>query len=201
MDRNDASCRQMAGLWPNGDPIFGGGSGVIIDSGGGYGGLGSGLLSGDFGPLGFPSGGGWGLPCDWGTCGGASPNAYVTDVMVSEGQFKMVADVWWPFLPEPGQNPLYDAGVLASLVASPWAPVAWYGTSAAVSVLGPVSYPSYLAILHFSANNPITWRCATSFAFNLLSPPSPLGVDTDEYPCGRAGQMASAIVSSVVPHH
>ncbi len=86
MDSNDASCRQMAGLWPNGDPIFGGGSGVIIDSGGGYGGLGSGPLSGDFGPMGYPTGGGWGPPCDFGTCGGPVPgNSFAPAVTAAIG--------------------------------------------------------------------------------------------------------------------
>jgi hypothetical protein len=53
------------------------------------------------------------------------------------------------------------------------------------------------AILTFAAINPITWKCATSFAYNFFSPQSPFGVDTDEYPCGEAGQMASAGVWSI----
>ena len=169
--------------------------------------FGSGPLSGDFGPMAFPSGGGWSPPCDFGTCSGPPPNAWVeapdqaavaiSTVIPPEysqlATFLISFTVAWPFLPEPGQNPLYDAGMMASPVASPWAPVAWYGTSALVAV-SPAVPGGIKALYGWATLNPIAWRCATSFAFNLLSPLGPYGVDTDEYPCGRAGQMASGIV-------
>ena len=68
MDLNDASCRQMAGLWPNDEPLFGGWSGVGIDFGGGdSGGFGSGNPCYDYdcedaggGIPGWPNGGDYG---------------------------------------------------------------------------------------------------------------------------------------------
>jgi RHS repeat-associated protein len=67
---NDASCQQMPGLWPNGDPIYGG-PGVNIDVGGWGGGGGGGVWNEAVPPFG---GGGFGLPCDFGTCGPGMPS-------------------------------------------------------------------------------------------------------------------------------
>jgi len=61
----DASCGQAPGLWPGGDPIHA--APPPTWGGIGFGG-GSGPLSGDFGPLGYPSPS-IGTPCDFGTCG------------------------------------------------------------------------------------------------------------------------------------
>jgi RHS repeat-associated protein len=159
------------------------------ESGGGGGGLGSGPLSGDFGPMGYPSAGGWRPPCDFGTCSGPGPNPYVADVVVSGGEFHIYVNVLEFLGLLPGLQALYNAGVRASTVASPWAPVAWYGTSAAVALL-PALPSGAKAFWDWAALNPIAWRCAISFGSNVLSPPSPW-VETDEYQCGTAGQMVS----------
>jgi hypothetical protein len=74
--------------------------------------------------------------------------------------------------------------------------VAWYGASATVAVSGPVAVTGGKALSDWAWLNPIAWRRAMSFAFNLLGPLSPWQPDTDEYPCGEAGQMGSAIVWS-----
>jgi RHS repeat-associated protein len=72
----DASCALPPGLWENGTPIFGGsigGNSVSLELGNVGGGFGTGPLSGDFGPLGYPSAGGWGPPCEFGSCGSGVP--------------------------------------------------------------------------------------------------------------------------------
>jgi RHS repeat-associated protein len=74
-DSNDASCSNPAGLWSNGAPIYGGTGGGLNIGIWGDSGFGSGPLSGDFGPMGYPSSG-IGLPCDFGTCAGPWPNGF-----------------------------------------------------------------------------------------------------------------------------
>ena len=168
----------------------------------GNGGFGSGPLSGDFGPMGYPSPG-MGIPCDFGTCTGPWPEGWVeapdqanVAIRIAPPEFSawapflMSFSVVWPFLPEPGENPLYDAGVMASTVASPWAPVAWYGTSTAVAVGAPLLHAVATSSWSWAYLNPIAWRCAVGFGFNVLGPPSPW-VETDQYECGTAGQMVS----------
>jgi hypothetical protein len=80
-----AECQQPPGLWPNGEPIIPGVSVSGVGFGGGGGGFGTSPLSGDFGPLGYASGSGWGLPCDFGTCGSGAGGEAFTGVVTLPG--------------------------------------------------------------------------------------------------------------------
>jgi RHS repeat-associated protein len=92
----NAGCSQLPGLWSNGTPVQ---PGVTVSVGGtgsttgsaqiwstndlpcelgdcgssGWPGGATGPLSGDFGPFGLPASGGFGMPCDFGTCGNSFP--------------------------------------------------------------------------------------------------------------------------------
>ena len=147
----------------NGPPPVGPGGIGILGMG-----MGSGPLSGDYGVGLPPLGGGGGLPCDFGTCGGPAVNSFVSDnVRLMGGQFWMFADVAWPFLgppSDPGMRALWNAGRMSAPVASPWALVAWYGGSAAAAIAPALGR----AVVIFAANNPIPWKCYTSFAYNFF---------------------------------
>jgi RHS repeat-associated protein len=139
--------------------------------------------------------------CEFGACGGPTVNSFVSDeVRVMGGQFWMIVDVALTLELSPGLQALLNAGRMSATVASPWAPVAWYGSSAAAAVSAPFApsvVPAARAIYKWAWLNPIAWKCAASFAYNFFSPQSPFGLDTDEYPCGSAGQMGSAGVWSI----
>lgn len=101
---NDASCAQAAGLWDNGQPIYGPSSVSANEWGGGPGGgLGDGPLSGDYGVGLPPPGGAGGPPCDFGTCAGPTTNPYTTNPVAapagSSYDYVMQTFVAWPFLP------------------------------------------------------------------------------------------------------
>ena len=75
---NDASCAAPAGLWSNWTQMWGPNAGVLGFGGlGGWlgNGMGSGPLSGDYGVGLPPLTGGFGQPCDFGTCGSGVPGA------------------------------------------------------------------------------------------------------------------------------
>jgi RHS repeat-associated protein len=124
----DASCQQMPGLFNNGQPIYGGG-GVSV-SAAGWGG-GGGVWNEAIPPFG---GGGFGLPCDFGACGAPTWTPFVSDVSVVNGEFTMYATVWQLMELPLNLAALRNAGRIAAPVASPWAPVVWYGGSAAVAL-------------------------------------------------------------------
>ena len=126
LDTNDASCSQAAGLWNNGQPIYNPGASLNIWGQGGGGGRVWSEVPPPFG------GGGGGLPCEFGDCRSNPQTTFVSDVRVMNHDFWMFAYVAWPFLgppSDPGMRALWNAGKIAAPVASPWAPVAWYGTS------------------------------------------------------------------------
>ena len=210
-------CDPVLGCGPFPLPPVGGGGGGGTVSGGSAGGGSTGASGppaggwpngGDYGPiyplslgqlLGLP-----GLPgglggCDFGVCAGPAPNALVSDVRLappgSAAPFIIYVYVLEPLELPWGLQALQRAGSIAAPVASPWAPVAWYGASAAAAVFAPLAPPAGKATLTFAATNPIAWKCYTSFAFSLFSPLSPSLPDTNqEYPCGSAGQMVSTIL-------
>ena len=70
--------------------------------------MGSSPLSGDYGVGLPPLGGGGGLPCDFGTCGGPSINPYSTDPVAAPAaspyDYVIQTFVAWPFLPNPANN-------------------------------------------------------------------------------------------------
>ena len=153
------------------------------------------------GNSGFPMSGGMGLPCDFGFCGGDILSGLVSVTISRTGEWSSLS----PFIIylnvseflglAPWQAAIQQAGRNASTVASPWAPVAWYGGSAVVALL-PTAPSAVGAIYNWAWLNPIAWKCVTSFAFNLLSPLGLSEPETDECPCGTAGQMAASVVWS-----
>ena len=99
-------------------------------------------------------------------------------------------------------NPLEIAGAIASPVASPLAPVAWYGGAAVVAVGGSAAVAAAphvaagaTALYHWAWLNPIAWKCLGDFVGRLFSPPSPISGTMEEYPCGAFGQMISNGIS------
>ncbi len=195
----DASCAGPPGLWENGEPIYGSSLGGNWGGIGGVGsGFGSGPLSGDFGPFGYPSAGGWGPPCEFGTCSEPPPNGYVSTaqpVPPEERQwgelfkFYVGVDEWLDPLAhlDPGLRGLFNGGNLASPIASPWAPLVWYGGSAATAIGASYVYPLWLA----SGGIPGIYNCLASaslgatHAVNGWAPPGgwswPIGA------CGKIG--------------
>jgi RHS repeat-associated protein len=216
-DPNDPSCNPNPCI-PELDPTCnmppGGGGGG--GGGGGAGGSGGAARSpsqtgvgnagwpngGDYGPMGplslwqlfGPYGGVY--PCDFGVCGAVTPNGFVSDVVLTQQGFTIYVRVMELVELPLWMQVLRQAGRTASPMASPWAPVAWYGGSAAVALL-PAAPSMAKALWDWATLNPVAWRCATSFVSNLFGPPGPSGVDADEYPCGRAGQMVSAGIWSI----
>ena len=63
----------------------------------------------------------------------------------------------------------------------------------AVALLVPATPDAHKAIVPLAANNPIAWKCAMSFVYNLISPEGPSEPDTDEYPCGMAADQVSVL--------
>jgi RHS repeat-associated protein len=132
--QTNASCQQMPGLYNNGQPIYNGGGGFDspwpIDTG--------------YGPIQpLPPGQLLGLllpeapeECEFGACGGPTWNPFVSDVSVVNGNFTMYATVWELMELPLNLAALRNAGRIAAPVASPAAPLVWYGGSAAVAASG-----------------------------------------------------------------
>ncbi|HZP01242.1 MAG TPA: hypothetical protein VFD30_13195 [Terriglobia bacterium] len=86
---------------------------------------------------------------------------------------------------------LKQAGNQAAAVASPWAPVSWYGASAAAAAAVMYVPSAYAGLGVFAASHPATWACAGDFVQGFSSPP---GAATSW--CNAAGQVASGIWNS-----
>ena len=81
---------------------------------------------------------------------------------------------------------LGTAGSIAGTVASPWAPVAWYGASAAAAVFPMCGWTAAQASWVFLATHPAVSGCAADFVQGYFFPPS----GTTSW-CGAAGTTLS----------
>jgi RHS repeat-associated protein len=170
---NDASCQQAPGLFNNGQPIY-------PDPGSGGGGSGFGSpwpINTDYGPIQPLSPGqllGLLLPigasspeCDpFGFCGGPTWNPFASDTRVVNGEFTIYVTVM-----ELMELPLYlatlrNAGRIAAPVASPAAPLVWYGGSAAVAVGGSAGY---IGVELWAMTHPDQWMWILRFGGAALN--------------------------------